>query len=111
MDASLKLWTVIIVVGALNYVSRLSFIAIFARRDVPPLMARAFRYVPSAMLTALVLPMVVSAPVATASADVPRIIAAVAAFGAAFVTHSTLKTLGVGMATLWIAQAAVKAIG
>ncbi len=111
MDASLKLWIVIIVVGALNYVSRLSFIAIFARREVPPLMARAFRYVPAAMLTALVLPMVVSAPGAVDPVDGARIVAAVAAFGAAFVTHSTLKTLGVGMATLWIAQAALKAIG
>jgi branched-subunit amino acid transport protein len=110
MDAALKLWTVIVVVGALNYVSRLSFIAIFARREVPPLLARAFRYVPAAMLTALVLPMVVAAPGAAAP-DGARIVAGVAAFAAAFVTHSTLKTLGVGMVTLWIAQAVVKAIG
>ena len=111
MDASLKLWTVIVIVGALNYVSRLSFIAIFARREVPPLLARAFRYVPAAMLTALVLPMVIAAPGAAASPDVPRIVAAVAAFGAAFVTHSTPKTLAVGMATLWVAQAVVAGIG
>ena len=111
MDAALKLWAVIVVVGALNYVSRLSFIAIFARREVPPLLARAFRYVPAAMLTALVLPMVVAAPGAATSPDVPRIVAAIAAFGAAFVTHSTLKTLGVGMMTLWIAQAVAKGIG
>ena len=42
MDATLKLWAVILVVGALNYLSRLSFIAFFARRTMPPMLARAF---------------------------------------------------------------------
>jgi len=37
MDATLKLWSVVLIVGALNYLSRLSFIALFARRSVPPL--------------------------------------------------------------------------
>ena len=51
MDATLKLWSVVAIVGVLNYLSRLSFIAFFARRHVPPLLVRAFRYVPAAMLT------------------------------------------------------------
>ena len=51
MDATLKLWAVILLVGALNYASRLSFIAFFARRTMPPLLVRALRYVPAAMLT------------------------------------------------------------
>jgi branched-subunit amino acid transport protein len=37
MDATLKLWAVIVVVGTLNYLSRLSFIALFSRRAVPAL--------------------------------------------------------------------------
>ena len=59
MDATLILWTVILVVGALNYLSRLSFIAFFARREMPPLLARALKFVPAAMLTALIIPMIV----------------------------------------------------
>ena len=59
MDATVKLWLVIVVVGTLNYVSRLSFIAVFARRGMPPWLARMLKYVPAAMLTALILPMVV----------------------------------------------------
>ena len=59
MEAALKLWAVIFAVGALNYLSRLSFIAFFARRTMPPLLARALKYVPAAMLTALIVPMVV----------------------------------------------------
>ena len=35
MDGALKLWAVVVIVGALNYLSRLSFIAIFARRHLP----------------------------------------------------------------------------
>jgi branched-subunit amino acid transport protein len=108
MDATLKLWSVVAIVGALNYVSRLSFIALFARRHVPPLLVRAFRYVPAAMLTALVLPMVVAAPGEPALAAMPKIVAALAAGVVAFFTHSTMKTLGVGMLSLWILQALIK---
>ena len=111
MDVTLKLWSVVVIVGALNYLSRLSFIAIFARRRVPPLLARAFRYVPAAMLTALVLPMVVAAPDAGWSPAVPRLVAALVAGVVAFFTHSTLKTLGAGMLALWALQALVETIG
>lgn len=107
MDGALKLWIVILAVGALNYLSRLSFIAIFANREMPPLLARALKFVPAAMLTALVLPMVLSPSAAGALGGVnPRIPAAIVAAVVAFHTHSTLKTLGAGMATLWLLEAA-----
>jgi branched-subunit amino acid transport protein len=112
MDGALKLWIVIAIVGVLNYLSRLSFIAIFARRHVPALLGRAFRYVPAAMLTALVLPMIVAVqPGDTASASLPRIGGALVAGIVAFVTHSTLKTLAAGMMTLWTLQFALRSIG
>ena len=110
MDNALKLWLVVAIVGVLNYLSRLSFIAIFARRQVPALLARAFRYVPAAMLTALVLPMVVTAPGEEPAASVPRIAAALAAGGVAFVTRSTLATLATGMLALWTLQFALSLI-
>ncbi|HSU43322.1 MAG TPA: AzlD domain-containing protein [Casimicrobiaceae bacterium] len=111
MDGALKLWSVVAIVGVLNYLSRVSFIAIFARRHVPVLLARAFRYVPAAMLTALVLPMVVAAPAAPVLASAPKIVAAIVAGAVAFVTHSTLKTLAAGMLTLWALQFAGFAFG
>jgi branched-subunit amino acid transport protein len=110
MDAALKLWVVVIVVGALNYLSRLSFIAVFSRRHVPPLLGRAFRYVPAAVLTALVVPMIVVPGDAWAPA-LPKIIGATVAGVVAFITHSQLKTLAAGMLTLWAAQAAAAAFG
>ena len=111
MDGALKLWVVVAVVGLLNYLSRLSFIAIFARRQVPALLARAVRYVPAAMLTALVLPMVVVAPADSAHASLPRIVAAITAGVVAFFSHSTLATLGTGMGALWALQFALAHIG
>jgi branched-subunit amino acid transport protein len=103
MDATLKLWTVIFAVGLLNYLSRLSFIAVFARRSMPPTLARALKYVPAAMLTALILPMIVADP-ATGNtlAVTPRVAAAIIAGVIAFFTRSSLMTLGTGMVALWL---------
>ena len=104
MDATLKLWAVILVVGALNYLSRLSFIAFFSRRTMPPLLARALRYVPAAMLTALVLPMIVDVTPQGLIPHMPKVIAAVIATAVAWFKLGTLWTLGVGMAAVWILQ-------
>jgi branched-subunit amino acid transport protein len=104
METALKLWTVIFAVGALNYLSRLSFIALFARRTMPPLLARALKYVPAAMLTALILPMVIDWHGVPADFATPRVAAALIATAVAFATRSTLATLGAGMAALWLLQ-------
>jgi branched-subunit amino acid transport protein len=105
MDATLKLWMVIFAVGLLNYLSRLSFIALFARRSMPPMLGRALRYVPAAMLTALVLPMVAADPAAgNAMAVNPKVAAAAIAGVVAFFTRNTIGTLGTGMAALWLLQ-------
>ena len=107
MEGALKLWAVIFAVGALNYVSRVSFIALFSRRTMPPLLARALRYVPAAMLTALVLPMVVDAGAAGGAWLTPKIIAAVIATVVAYWKLGTLWTLGVGMVALWTLQSLI----
>ena len=104
MEAALKLWTVIVAVGALNYLSRLSFIALFARRTMPPLLARALKYVPAAMLTALILPMVIDWHGTPADLATPRVAAMLIATAVAFTTRSTLATLGSGMGALWLLQ-------
>ena len=104
MEGALKLWAIILLVGALNYASRLSFIALFSRRSIPPLLARALRFVPAAMLTALIVPMVV-APGGAIEPASPRVLAALVAAAVAFRTRSTLATLAAGMLVLWTVQA------
>ncbi len=105
MVTALKLWMVIVVVGGLNYLSRLSFIAFFATRAMPSWLARALKYVPAAMLTALVLPMVVTGATGVSAWLSPRVGAALCAGVIGFVTRNTLATIVSGMAALWLIQA------
>src|SRR4029453_10270715 len=106
MSSTLEWWIVIVVVGLFNYLSRLSFIALFARIEMPPLVARALRFVPAAMLMAIVLPAVVfSSPgVLAFSYTNPKVIAALVAALVAWRTRSAVATMRLGMGTLWIAQ-------
>jgi branched-subunit amino acid transport protein len=98
----MKLWIVIVSVGALNYLSRLSFIAFFANRSMPPLLARALRFVPAAMLTALIVPMIVASPSSASVVQLDaRVPAALVAAIVAYFVRGTIPTLAAGMVTLW----------
>lgn len=104
MDKTLTLWMVTLVVGALNFFSRVSFIAWFARNDMPPLLMRALRHVPAAMLTAIAVPAVVFiAPGALdLSAGNAKLVAALVAGLVAWWRKNTVQTIVVGMAVLWL---------
>jgi branched-subunit amino acid transport protein len=106
-------WIVILVVGALNYLSRLSFIALFAHIEMPPLAARALRFVPSTMLTAIVIPAVVFTAPATLvfSYTNPKLVAALVAALIAWRLRSATATMAGGMVALWIAQWVVRGAG
>ena len=95
----------VLIVGALNYLSRLSFIAFFARREMPALLARALKFVPAAMLTALIVPMILSPSLAGSAGVMPRAVAAVLAGLIAWRTRSEMATIVAGMAALWTLQA------
>ena len=98
----LKLWTVIFAVGVLNYLSRLSFIAFFANRTMPPLLARALKFVPAAMLTALIVPMVVVAPSARPASRSTRVSCGGDCGGRRVLRARHVPTLVTGMAALWV---------
>ena len=106
MSSASGWWIVILVVGALNYLSRLSFIALFAKVEMPPLVARALRFGPAAMLMAIVVPSVVFATPGTLAFSYanPKLVAARAAAAVAWRTRSGMATMAVGMLTLWLAQ-------
>jgi branched-subunit amino acid transport protein len=110
--SAFTLWATIIAVGTLNYLSRLSFIALFARFPMPPAMARALRFVPAAMLTAIVVPAVVfRAPgVLDLTWANPKLIAALVAAVVAWGTRSVTASMLSGMVVLWIVQRALAAI-
>jgi branched-subunit amino acid transport protein len=102
MPGEAKLWLVIVLVGASNYLVRLSFVALLANATIPPLARRALRFVAVAMLAALVVPMVLGGNATPAN---PRVAAALVAGVVAWFTRSVGWTLGAGMGALWTLQA------
>jgi branched-subunit amino acid transport protein len=104
VDRQLTIWLLIFAVGAITYATRLSFIAFFARRDVPPLLAEALKHVPVAMLTAIVVPAVVFMPLGMLRIDPgnAKLIAALVAGGVAWWRQSAVLTIAVGMSVLWL---------
>jgi branched-subunit amino acid transport protein len=110
MSKETTIWLTIFAVGAINYVARLSFIALFSRRDMPPLLDRALKHVPAAMLTAIVVPAIVFMPPGVLRLDSgnAKLIAAVAALAVAAWRQSATLTIVVGMVALWLAQYALR---
>jgi len=106
MSAAIAWWIIIVTVAVINFLSRLSFIAIFARVDMPPFVARALRFVPAAMLTAIVVPPIVFAGPSTLAFSYanPKLVAALIAAAIAWRTKNVSLTIATGMATLWAAQ-------
>lgn len=100
--AEIAVWGIIAALGAATFATRLSFIALFARAELPHWLKRVLHYVPPAVLAAIVAPQLFSgAPGPGAVPDAPRVIAALLALAVAWRTRSTLLTIGLGMAALW----------
>ncbi|MDR9752443.1 AzlD domain-containing protein [Pseudomonas sp. SZMC_28357] len=99
------LWGLFLAVGIGTFVMRLSFVELHGRWRMPPLLSRALAYVPASVLAALVLPAVVypNGQGAFVLAN-PQIPAALLAAWVAWKTRSTVLTLAVGMAALWVGK-------
>lgn len=91
---------VIVVIGALTYAIRVSFIALFGRLDeLPPRVERALRFVPAAVLAALVLPAFVEPSAGGVAPD--KLVAGTLAAAVAWRTGDVLATMVAGMGALW----------
>ena len=99
-------WLVIVIIGMGTYLTRLSFVAIFAESGVPSWLEAPLRYIAPAVIAAIVLPLLV-APEGNVdlTLDNVRWIAGFIAIGVAVKTRSLSLTIVVGMAALWILQA------
>ncbi|MUW15254.1 AzlD domain-containing protein [Halorubrum sp. CBA1125] len=97
-------WFAIVVIGVATYGIRLSFIHLFGRIDeVPTRIKRPLRYVPPAVLAALVLPdLLTLRPSIAATLVDERLIAGVAAGAVAWRTENVFATITVGMVVLWL---------
>jgi branched-subunit amino acid transport protein len=96
------------IAGLLTFGIRLSFIALLGKVELPPVLTRALRFVPPAVLSAIILPEVL---VRDGALDLHpgnvRIVAGVLAAVVAWRTRNVVLTIAVGMAVLWTAQALV----
>jgi branched-subunit amino acid transport protein len=102
----MSIWLVMIAIGVITYATRLSFILIFGKMDMPGNLRRALRFVPAAVLSAIILPeLLVREGAVDFSLDNERLLAGILAFLVAWRTKNAVLTILIGMAALLILQA------
>jgi branched-subunit amino acid transport protein len=97
----LNIWLVFLLGGLLTFGMRFIFVYLLGRLEVPETVRRALRFVPPAVLTAIVVPelLVRSGQVNLSLANF-RLLAGVAAVLVAWRTKNTLLTILAGMLAL-----------
>ena len=104
----MNVWLLLISMGLVTYAIRLSLIVLIGRVDVPPLIQRALRFVPPAVLSAIIFPELLRPGGALdLSLGNVRLLAGVLAALVAWRTKNVLLTIGVGMVALWVLQAVI----
>ena len=92
--------------GLVTFLIRLSFIAFGHHLPADPRISNVLRYVPLAILGALIAPEIfMIGGNLNATPDNPRLWAALVALLVARLTRSVLATIAAGMAALWVVQA------
>jgi len=104
-----EIWLTIVVAGLLTFLTRLSFIFLLGRWQLPLHLARALRFVPPAVLSAIIFPEVlINENGLHLAADNLRLWAALLAVLVAWRTRSVLLTIAVGMGALYLLTWLVK---
>jgi branched-subunit amino acid transport protein len=102
----MTMWLLILVAGLLTFGTRLSFILLLHRLKVPGWFLRALRFVPMAVLSAIILPQLATRnAVLDLSLRNPQLYAGALAILVAWRTRNVLLTILAGMAALLIFQA------
>jgi branched-subunit amino acid transport protein len=102
----MSLWLVIVFAGLLTFSTRLSFILLLDRIQVPDWFRRGLRFVPVAVLSAIILPeLATHNAVIDLSLRNPQLYAGALAILVAWRTKNVLLTISVGMAALLIFRA------
>jgi branched-subunit amino acid transport protein len=105
----MTLWLTLLAMGFVTYAIRLSLIGVLGDFQVPPFIRRALRFVPPAVLSAIILPELLRPDDRLdLSLTNARLLAGLLAALVAWRTKNVLATIGVGMVTLWILQWMIK---
>lgn len=98
----------IVGMGVATYAIRLVLILLVGYVLVPPFLQRALRFVPPAVLSALVFPdLLLTGGVLEVSPASPRLLAGALAALVAWRSRNALLAIGLGMLALWLLQAAL----
>lgn len=101
----MTLFIIIVGMGIITYAIRLSMILLWGQVAVSAVMQRALRFVPAAVLSAIIFPELLQpAGVLDISLGNGRLLAGAAAALVAWRTGNMLLTLAVGMGLLWSLQ-------
>ena len=103
----MTLWLTILAMGLVTYAIRLSLIGVLGDWRVPPRWAvsRALRFVPPAVLSAIILPELLRPDERLdLSLTNARLIAGLLAALIAWRTKNVIITIAVGMVALWVLQ-------
>ena len=99
------LWLTIIGMGLITFAIRLSFILLLERIEIPALGQQALRFVPAAVLSAIIFPELLQPG---GQLDISwgndRLLAGLLAAVVAWRTKNVLATIIVGMVALWLLQ-------
>jgi branched-subunit amino acid transport protein len=99
----MNLWLLLAAMGLVTYASRIAMIALLGRLQVPDLVGRALKYVPPAVLSAIIAPELLRpAGALDISFSNVRLLAGLAAIVVAWRTRNILLTLAVGMGLMWV---------
>lgn len=99
------LWLLIFSIGLITFVWRISFILLWERITLPPWLTQGLRFVPVAVLSALIVPAILyrqgQLDISPTNA---RLFAGLLAAAVAWYSRNVVLTIIVGMLTLWLLQ-------
>ncbi len=105
----MTLWLTLIAMGLVTYAIRLSLIVAIGRFNLPPLVQRSLRYVPPAVLSAIIFPeLFAPGGVYVTTPLSPRLLAGLIAALFAWRTRHAVWTIAAGMAAFWALQALIR---
>ena len=101
----MTIWLIMIALALGTFLIRISFILLFSNREIHPLIVRALRFVPASVLSALVLPQILTRNNSLRiSLTNPQLIAGIIAALIAWRTKNVMFTILSGMVVLWVLQ-------
>lgn len=101
----MNIWWVLLAGGLITFAMRFSFIYLFGKIQIPNALHRALRYVPPAVLSAIIFPeILIITNEVNISWQNPRLLAGLIAIGVVWFSHNTILTIVVGMGSFFLLQ-------